>query len=72
MAQPTGAAEYTDCISAEEKDTPNACPRNETKQSNSEISEMLKHWVFQSISLLLGEEVPDRVLSMSQIELFST
>ena len=34
MAQNAGAAEYTDCISAEGYDTSKECPRCDTKQSN--------------------------------------
>ena len=30
-AQLAGAVEYTDCISAEGKDSPNECPRYDTK-----------------------------------------
>ena len=34
MAQSAGAAEFTDCISAEGLDPPNFCSRYDTKQSD--------------------------------------
>ena len=77
MAQSTGAAKYTDCISAEEYNSPNECRGYDTKQSDAEASVMLDLWGMQStpsLPLLLGPLwprviAPDRVLSMGQIEL---
>ena len=42
MAQSVQAVEYTDCISAEEYDSPNECPRYDTRQSDDEALVMLK------------------------------
>ena len=42
MAQSAWAAEYTDCISAERYKFPCECPRYDTKQSDSEASEVLE------------------------------
>ena len=58
---------------------PNECPRYNTKQSDGEVPVMLELWRMQSTSSLsslsgplwLGVVVPDRVLSMGQIELNS-
>ena len=44
MAQSGGAVEYTDCISAEEQDTPNQCLGYDTKQSDGEALVMLEFW----------------------------
>ena len=71
MAQSGWAAEYTDCISAEGQNSPNMCPGYGMKQSHGEAPGM------RSIPLLPllpsplwpGMVAPDRVLSMSQIEL---
>ena len=68
---------YTDCISAEEQDSPNVCPRYDSKQSDSEGSIMLELWGMRSTSSLpslLGPLWPrvaasDWVLFMDQIEL---
>ena len=67
MSQPTETAEYADCISVESF---NECPIYDSKQSDSE----LELWVMLSTpslslppsTLLLGVEVPDRILSMSK------
>ena len=48
LAQAAGAAEYTDCISAEGLDSPNECPRYDTKRSNEGASVMLELWGMQS------------------------
>ena len=77
MAKSAGTVEYIDCIAAEGQDFPNECPRYDTKQSDSEVPVMLELWVMQStpsLPLLPGPLrpgliAPDRVLSMSQIEL---
>ena len=58
--------------------SPYECPRYDTKQSNGEAPVMLELWGMQSTPSLSsvpgplgpGVIVPDRVLSMSQIELF--
>ncbi len=78
LAQSVGAVEYTDCISAEEQNSLNECPRYDTKQSDGEATVMLELWGMRSTSLLPllpgplwpRVEAPDRVLSMGQIELF--
>ena len=70
LTQSTEAVEYTDCIPR------NECPGYDTKQSDGEV--FLELWGIQStLSLTLfsgslwpGDLAPDRVLSMSQIELF--
>ena len=75
MAPSAGAAEYTDCISA---DSPNKCPGYDTKQSDGEAPVMLELWGMQSTPLLPSLPGPswprvvvtDRVLSMGQIEVF--
>ena len=72
LTQSTGAAEYTDCISAEGKDSPNECPGYDTKPSDGEAPVMLELWWIQSTPLLpslpdpprLGVVPPDWVLSM--------
>ena len=43
-AQSAGAREYTDCISAKGKDSPNNCPGYDTKQSDGEVPGLLKLW----------------------------
>ena len=42
LAQSAWAAEYTDCISAKGYDSTNECPVYDTKQSDGEISVMLR------------------------------
>ena len=37
-----GGVEYTDCISEEEKDSPNKCPEYDTKQSDGKALVMLE------------------------------
>ena len=79
MAQSAGAIEYTDCILAEGKDSPNECPGYGTKQSDGEATVMLELWGMQSTPSLpslpgpLWPRVitPNRVLSIGQIELFN-
>ena len=69
-AQLAGAVEYTNCISVEEKDSPNECPEYDTKWSDGEVQVMLELWGMRSTpSLPLvpgplwhGEVTPDRVL----------
>ena len=41
LAQSAGAAEYTDCISAEGLDFAKKCPGCDTKQSDGDVSVML-------------------------------
>ena len=48
LTQSAGAVEYTDSISAEGFDSPNECPRYDTKQSDGEIPVMLELWGMQS------------------------
>ena len=77
MIQLAGAAEYTDCISAEGSDTPSECPGYDTKQSDGKVPVMLelgRMWSTPSLPWLPGSLWPavvasDRVLSMGQIEL---
>ena len=72
MAQSAGAAEYTDCTSAERLDFSKEFPGFVTKQSDNEAPVMLELWgirstaLFPSIPGLLwfGTVAPDRVLSM--------
>ena len=47
------AVEYTNCITAERKDTHNACPCYDTKQSDGEASVMLEFWEMLSMVLFL-------------------
>ena len=54
-----GTVEYTDWISAEEKDSHNECP-NMT----------INHLMVKVYSIFPGELASDRVLSMDQIDLF--
>ena len=54
MAQLAGAVEYTDCISAEEWDSPNKCPVYDLKQSDGEAPVMLKLWGMWCTPLLLS------------------
>ena len=44
MSQSAGAVEYTDCISAKWLNSPNECPRYDTKQSDDEAPVMLELW----------------------------
>ena len=79
MAQSAGAAEYTDCISAEEWNLshPNEYPGYDTRQSDGEVSVMLDVWGMRSTPSLKSlpaplwpeVEVPNRIFSMGQIEL---
>ena len=48
MPQSAGAAEYTDCISAEGKNSPNKCPGYDTKQSDGEVPVILELWGMRS------------------------
>ena len=76
--QLAGAIEHTNCISAEGCDRLKECPGYDTKQSDGESPVMLEHWGMRrtpSLPSLRGPlwlrvVPPDRVLSMSQIELF--
>ena len=52
MAQSTGAAEYTDCISALGKDSPNECPNYDAKQSDDQVLVMLELWEMRSTPVL--------------------
>ena len=52
MAQSAVAAEYIDCISVEDEDSPNECPDYDTKQSDAEAYVMLELWGMQSSHLL--------------------
>ena len=69
--------EYTNCFSAEELDPTNYCPGYDTKQSDVEFPVILELWGMQSthsLPSLLGlfwpiGLVPDRVISMGQIEI---
>ena len=74
MTQLAGAAEYTECISAEGQDSPNECPGHDTKQSDSEASVMRELWGMLNTSsppslpgpLWPRVVTPDRVLSVDQ------
>ena len=78
IAQSVGAVEYTNCISAEEWGPSNECSGYDINQPDSEAPEMLEHWGMRSTPFLLslpgslwpGVVVPDRVISIGQIELF--
>ena len=69
MTQSAGAAEYTDCFSAEGWDSSNECPGYDTKQSDNEAPVMLETWGMGSTIWL--PLLPDRVLSIAQIEVNS-
>ena len=81
LALSDGAVEYTDCFSYPTKclviPTPQRVSWYDTKQSDSEVIVMLERWGMRSYSSLPSlpiplwpeEIVPDRVLSMGQIEL---
>ncbi len=70
--QSAGAAEYIVCFSAE-----NVCPEYDAKQFDGEVPVMLKLWGMWSTPSLPslpgplwpGVVVPDRIISMGQIEL---
>ena len=76
LAQLAGTVEFTNCISAEEKDSSNEFPGYDTKQSDAEVPVMLKLWEMPITSLLRslqgphwsGVVAPDKVQSMGQIE----
>ncbi len=80
MSQLAGAAEYTNCISAEGSHSSHECPGYDTKQSDSEVPVMLELWEMwhnPSLPLLPGPlqpkvVAPDRVLSMGQIDVKAT
>ena len=77
LAQSTGAAEYTDCISAEGVRPLNVYPRYDTNKSYGEVPVMLELLDMRSTPsmpwlpdpLWSGVASPDGVLSMGQIEL---
>ena len=78
LAQLSGAVEFTNCFTSEAKTPhPNECPGYGTKQTDGEFPVMLELWGMwstHSFPLLPGSlrprlVVPDRVLSMDQIEL---
>ena len=77
MAQSAGFVEYTDCVSREDQDFHHECPGYDTKQSDDEAPVMLELWGMRSTPLLIslpsplwpGVVIPDRDLSMGQIEL---
>ena len=72
-AQSAGVAECTDCFSAEGYDSPNECPRYDTKQSDWEPVITLMLWGMRSTHLLPslpgplwpGVVAPDKVSSMA-------
>ena len=73
-----GTVEFTDCISAEGKTPPaKECPRYISKQTDSKVPVILELWGIRGTSSLSslpsplwpGVIVPDRVLSLGQIEL---
>ena len=80
MAQSAMTVKFIDYFSAEWQDSPNKCPGYDTKQSDGEVPVMLELWgmlstpSLPSLPGLLWPELvaPDRVLSMSQIELFDS
>ena len=51
-AQLDGAAEYTNCISAQGCNSSNECSLYDTKKSDGEASVMLELWGMQSTPLL--------------------
>ena len=77
VAQSAKAVEYTECISAEKKNSHNECPGYYTKQSDGEVLVMLELWGMRSTPSLPslpdrlspGLVAPDRVLSMGQIKI---
>ena len=78
MTQLNGAAEYSDCFSAEGLPPVHDSPDYDTKQSDGESPVMLELWEMRSTLSLPSLTVPlnprlvaiDRVLSLGQIELF--
>ena len=60
--------EYTDCISAEEYDSPNECPEYGTKQSDGEVPVMQELWGIRSTPSLPSLLIPLWSV-MGQIEL---
>ena len=55
MVHSAGTVEYTDCISAEDKDSPIECPGYDTKQSDGEAPVMLwGMWNNPSLPSLFG------------------
>ena len=72
FAWSAGAVEHTDCTTAEGYNPTNVKPAYDTKQSDDEVSVTLVLWGNGLPDLLWpGVITPDRVLSMSQIELNS-
>ena len=77
LVQLAGVAEYTDCFSAEGEAPPNECLGYDTKQSNGvaplrlELRGMRSNHSLTSFlgPLWPGVVAPDRVLSISQIEI---
>ena len=77
LAQTVGAVEYTDCISAEEHDSPKECLGYDTKQFDGEVPVMQELWGKRgnpSLPSFPGPLWPgvlalDKVLSIGQIEL---
>ena len=77
LAWSAGAAEYTDCTSAEGYDYSNKSPNYGTKQADDEAQVMLVLLGMHSTpslpslsgTLLPGEVALDRALSMGQIKL---
>ena len=67
-------------VAAEGQDSPNECPKYDTKPFDSEVSVMLEFWGIKSIPWLpslpgpfwLGMVTPDRVLSMGKINRVQT
>ena len=72
IAQSAGAVEYTDCTSAEGKESLNVCPGYDSKQSDSEVPAVLDLWGMKSTPsfpfppgpLWPGVVALDRALSM--------
>ena len=71
VAQSIEAAEYADCISAEQKTPPYTCPIYDIKQSFGELKEMRRTFFLPVLlgPLWTGVVAPDRVQSMCQIEI---
>ena len=74
LAQSAGAAEHTDCFSAEDQDSHfNECPVYDTKQSDHEVAMILELWWMQITPLLPllpgslwpGMVIRNRALSMA-------
>ena len=57
VAQSTGTAESTDCLTAEKKNSPNDCPEYDTKKSDGEALVMIELWGMLSASLLPSLQV---------------